>query len=103
MKGRKSPMAGRKHLKETIKKMSEAKKGENHFLYGKVRPFIGGSPAQRIEVKDILTNESTIYDSFTAAATAFGIKQSTISTYFRRNQKKAYKGRLEFHRVNQMD
>lgn len=92
MKGRKSPMAGRKHLKETIKKMSEAKKGENHFLYGKVRPFIGGSPAQRIEVKDILTNESTIYDSITAAATALGLNNLLFQHILGGTKKRPIKG-----------
>ena len=58
--GRKSPMEGKKHLEKTLKKMSEAKKGKNHPIFGKIRPFLAGSPALRIEVKDLLTNESTM-------------------------------------------
>lgn len=78
--------------------MSKAKKGENHLIYKQIRPFIAGSPAQRIEVKDLglrpwsalradlLTNKSTIYDySISATAATLDIKQSTISSYFSRN------------------
>lgn len=83
--------------------MSEAKKGENHPIYKKIRPFISGSPAQRIEVKDLLTNKSTIYDSMSATAAALDIKQSTISSYFSRNQTSAYKGRFKFYKVNFRD
>ena len=35
-----------------------------------------------------------------AAAAALGIKQSTISSYMRRNQKSAYKGRFVFLKEN---
>jgi hypothetical protein len=59
-----------------------------------------GSPPIRIEIKDILTNERTIYDSISAAAAALGIKQSTISSYFHRNQKSVYKGRFVFYKIN---
>lgn len=51
--GRKTPMQGKKHSEETKKQMSEAKKGVNHPIYKKIRPFISGSPAQKIEVKDL--------------------------------------------------
>lgn len=68
-------------------------------MYGKARAVGAGSPSQRIEVKDLLTNKSTIYDSISATAAALGIKQSTISSYFRINQKSAYKGQFIFYKV----
>ena len=96
VKGRKSPMEGKKHSEETLIKMSDAKKRENHPIYGKVRPFIAGSPAQDIIVKNVLTNKSTTYTSISEAAAALGIKQSTISSYLSRNQQTPYKGQFVF-------
>lgn len=65
-------------------------------MYGKARAAGAGSSPLSIAVLDLLTNETTIYDSMSTAALALGIKQSTISSYLRRNQKSAYKGRYEF-------
>jgi|GraSoiStandDraft_16_1057320.scaffolds.fasta_scaffold4562509_2 hypothetical protein len=76
--------------------MSIAKKGKNHPMYGKTRAVGAGSSPKRIEVLDILTNKRTIYDSMSVTALALGIKQSTISSYFHRNQKSAYKGQYIF-------
>jgi group I intron endonuclease len=94
--GKKNPMLGKKHSETTLQKMSEAKQGKNHPMYGKARAAGAGSSPLRIAVLDLLTNETTIYDSMSAAALALEIKQSTISSYLRRNQKSAYKGRYEF-------
>jgi len=96
VKGRKSPMKDKKHTENTLIKMSEAKKGKKHFLYGKVRRFIAGSPTIEIIVKNVLCNNCTTYSSITEAATALGIKQSTISSYLSRNQQSPYKGRFVF-------
>ena len=80
-------MLGKKHSDETRKKISEQR-------LGKSRPKGSGRPSQKIEVLDLLTNERTIYDSIGATALALGIKQSTISSYFHRNQQNPYKGRF---------
>jgi len=80
--------------------MTETKKGKIHPLYGKNRPFIAGSAKQRIEVKDLLTNETTIYDSISITAATLGIKQSTISSYFHTKQKSPYNGRFEFYKIH---
>lgn len=76
--------------------MSKAKLGKSHPMYGKARAVGAGSPCQKIEVKDILTNKTAIYDSISAA---LEMKQSTISAYFKRNPKSAYKGRFQFKKI----
>ena len=63
------------------------------------KPEGSGKPSQRIKVLDILTNESTIYDSMSAAASALGIKHFAISKYIRNNQKSPYKKRYIFKKV----
>ena len=73
-------MFGKKHSEETLDKLIAATKDK----------------CQKIEVTDMTTNQTTIYDSIRAAGRALGIKQSIISTYFRRNQKNPYKGRYIF-------
>lgn len=54
-----------------------------------------------IEVTDLETNKTTIYDSIRAAGRALDIKQSRITTYFSQNQKKKspYKGRYIFKKI----
>jgi len=89
-------MEGKKHSEETLIKMSEGKKGVNHIMYGKVRSFVTGSPAQNIIVKNVLTNKSTLYTSISEAAAALDIKQSTISSCLSRNQQTPYKGEFVF-------
>jgi hypothetical protein len=89
-------MDGKKHSEETLIKMSDAKKGKNHPIYGKIRPSIAGSPAQNIIVKNVLTNKSTTYTSISEAAAALDIKQSTISSYLSRNQQTPYKEQFLF-------
>lgn len=79
--------------------MSDAKKGNNHPIYGKVRPYIAGSSAQDLIVKCVLTDKSTTYTSNSKAAAALGIKQSTISAYLSRNQQTPYKGQFVFVKV----
>jgi len=72
------------------------KKGKNHPIYGKIRPYIAGSPPQNIIVKNVLTNKSTTYTSINVAAAALYIKQFTISSYLSRNQQTPYKGQFVF-------
>lgn len=60
------------------------------------RPKGAGKPSQRISVLDVLTNEKVEYISFSEAAKALNINRTIISSYFRNNQKKPYKGRYVF-------
>ena len=70
------------------------KKGKNHPIYGKIRPYIAGSPPQNIIVKNVLTNKSTTYTSINVAAAALYIKQFTISSYLSETNKPHIKGNL---------
>jgi hypothetical protein len=57
------------------------------------------SSIQKIEVIDIKNKIKTIYDSTSAAALALKIKQSRISTYFKRNQKSPYQDQYVFKKL----
>jgi len=81
---------------KTKTKISDAMKGEKNPMYNKSRPEGAGSPSQQIEVTDIKNNTITCYNSISEAAIALNIKQSRISEYFSRNQKKPYKGQYTF-------
>ena len=93
---------GSKHSDESKIIMSEAKKGENHPNYGKPK-YKGsgtGSPPQAIEVFDNKNNTTTYYDSMIAAAIALNLPSyRAISDYFRKNQKKPYKGQYTFKKL----
>jgi hypothetical protein len=67
-------------------------------MYGKERPKGAGKPANSISVLDLLTNEKTEYNSINEAAKVLKIKQTTISMYFSKNQKKPYKGQYVFEK-----
>ena len=97
-KGNKNRL-GKSHTEETKAKMREANLGENNPMFGKARPEGAGSPSLAIEVTDVKTNETTTYDSLSAAARALNINKSTIGKYLTRNQKKPYKGRYIFHKL----
>jgi hypothetical protein len=94
-----APMSGRNHSEETKQIMSDVHKKIDHsgrFKTGEPRPEGAGSPSQQIEVIDNKNNQTTSYDSIHEAARALNIKQSRISMYFVRNQKKPYKGQYTF-------
>ena len=94
-----------KTLSELTKaKMSDSQKavnrsGKNHPMFGKAKPEGAGTPSQKIEVLDLLTNERIEYESINAAALALGVNRSTISLYFINNQKKPYKNRYTFKKI----
>jgi hypothetical protein len=55
---------------------------------------------KRIEVLNIETNETTIYDSIRATARALDIPQTSITSYFNYSQKSAYKGKYIFKKLD---
>ena len=97
-----APMSGRTHSDATKQIISDAKKGENHPNYGKPK-YEGsgtGRPSQAIEVFDNKNNTTTYYDSMIAAAIALNLPSyRAISDYFRKNQKKPYKGQYTFKKL----
>jgi group I intron endonuclease len=104
-------LLGFKHSEETRDKLAAVRLGKNHTIEtlakistankGKKRSQNAGSPPQRIEVLDLLTNKSTEFDSIGVAARAIGIKQPRISEYLLSNSsnKKPYKGRYVFRKI----
>ncbi len=92
------------HSEETKLKLSQANKGENnpcfgrigenHPMFGKPKPEGSGRPSQHISVFDKETNETTCYDSISAAATALNFGHSSIR-YCLKSQN-PYKGRYVF-------
>jgi len=86
------PWFGKNHTEESIRIMSEAKKG-------KPRPEGAGKPCQVIEVTDITNNITTSYNSINEAARALNIDKSVIVKYFTNNQKKPYKGQYTFKKI----
>jgi hypothetical protein len=66
--------------------MSDAKKGENNPNYGQ-KVEGSGTPSQQISVFDNDNNKMVTYNSISEAARALNILQSSISIYFKQNQK----------------
>lgn len=79
----KNPMFGKNHSEDTKAKMAAAKKG----IY------------QKIEVTNVTTNQTTIYESLSAAALAIDLHTANISTFLSRNQQKPFKGIYIFKKV----
>ena len=90
---------GRNQSEETKKKISGAMSGENNPMFGRPRPTGTGRASQAIEVFDLDTNETTQYESISAAAIALGISRDSIRNTFRQNQQKPYKGRYIFKKT----
>jgi hypothetical protein len=59
-----------------------------------------GKLSKRVEVLDIDTSKRTIYNTISAAAEALNINQAAISMYFVRNQKRPFRGRYIFTKVD---
>lgn len=57
-------------------------------MFGKPKPAGAGKPVQKVEVFDQETNQTTCYDSISAAAQALGIRYEAIKNYLANNQKK---------------
>lgn len=65
----------------------------------KMRGLRKPSLSIKVEVLDLHTNEKSYYDSISAVSQGLNIHQATITNYFSRNQKSAYKGRYIFKKV----
>jgi group I intron endonuclease len=81
---------GRKHTEETVKKMSEVKKGENNPIFGKNRleetkAKLSVANGTSIKVFDKETNIISYYPSMRKAAEALGVGNATLSYQFNKN------------------
>jgi hypothetical protein len=94
-KGENSPFFGKTRNEETLCKISASLL---EYYNGKKNPN-----SQKLEVLDLgasPTNKKTTYNSIHEASRALNIAQSIISNYFIRNQKKPYKGRFIFTKID---
>jgi group I intron endonuclease len=107
---------GLKRTEETKRKMSEAQIGRKHsedskekirnapnsgrFIKGQTKIEGAGRPPQAIEVMVLETGNKNTYESTREAGRALNIDSSIISRYLRNNQKKPYKGRYIFTKIN---
>jgi group I intron endonuclease len=91
-------MFGKKHSEETIKKLSDANKGENNPMYGKPRAEGAGCPSKAIEVFDLQEKTTTSYNSISEATRVLGFP-SHISIQYSLNTGKAYKKRYIFKKL----
>jgi hypothetical protein len=82
---------GRKRSEEHKANISASKMGNS---YGKNQPN-----ALKIQVTDLELNTKTTYNSIRAAARALNINYGVITTYFRRNQQKPFRGRYVFTKI----
>lgn len=104
-------LLGYKHTLETREKMSGSHKlldrsGKKNPRYGApvsketrakiLKDLLQRPNCKRIEVFNVETNETTIYDSIRATARALDIPQSSISMYFKYSQTTPYKGKYIF-------
>jgi hypothetical protein len=55
--------------------------------------------SQKIEVTDLEQKTTINYDSFSEAARALGIRWTVIKNYLDNNQKKPYKGKYIFKKI----
>jgi len=95
-----SPMLGRKHSEESRAKMSAVALGRQISEEHKEKISLSMPNRIKIEVLDLETNINTSYDSMGAAARALNISISCINKDFKRNQKKPYKGRYIFKKID---
>ena len=114
--GENNPMYGKNHSDESKKIMSDIKMGQtlsddtkkkiSEAKKGQARPEGSGRPAQVIEVTDITNNQTTTYDSISAAAKALNLPSyRAISNYINNNKgeagcvQKPYKGQYIFKKI----
>jgi group I intron endonuclease len=107
-KGKNNPMFGKTQSEETRAQMSASHMGRKRSeedkanisaskmgnSYGKNQPN-----ALKIQVTDLELNTKTTYNSIRAAARALNINYGVITTYFRRNQQKPFRGRYVFTKI----
>lgn len=104
--GENNNMYGKTHSAETRKKLSEINTGAKHHLYGKNhsdatrKKLSEARNTIKVEVFDVLKNETITYDSIKEAVEALKLKNAQIiSNYLIRNQKKPYLGQYIFKKV----
>jgi len=96
-----APMFGLTHSEEVRKKMSIDRTGKKNPRFGKPRAEGAGSPPQKIEVTDLQENTTINYDSISEAARALNLpRHTTIANFLAQNQKKPYRGRYFFRKVD---
>lgn len=91
---------GKKHSEETLAKLAAAKLGskQSDETKEKFKAFQSTRlkhpvPGLRVEVTDIKTGETTLYDSIRKAAKGLGANHTTIRSYIR--SKKLYQDRFQ--------
>jgi hypothetical protein len=84
-----------KHTEEAKAKMRECKLGRKHSeeTRAKLTAFQSTrlkhpDPGRKVEVTDIKTGETTIYDSTRSAAKELGTSYNTIRNYIKKNKKR---------------
>ena len=108
--GENNHMFGKTHSAETRKKLSEINSGTKHHMFGKKHSDITRQKLSearktiKVEVFDVLKNETVTYNSIQMAVDALKLpKHSIISNYLIRNQKRPYKGQYIFKKVEDSD
>ena len=94
-----SPWLGLKHTIEARAKMSTNTLGLSKSEEHKLKLSLADPKSVVVLVTDLTTNISTEYNSMSAAAKALGIGKASVIHYFSNNQKKPYKGRYLFSKV----
>jgi group I intron endonuclease len=108
--GENNNMYGKTHSSESRKKLSEAITGIKHHMYGKKhsdatrKKLSEARKTIKIEVFDVLKNQTTTYGSIKEAVEILKLKNAQIiSNYLIRDQKKPYRGQYVFKKVNELD
>jgi group I intron endonuclease len=85
-------MFGKNHSEETRKKICDT-------MVDKEKPLGSGRSSQAIEVFDNKNNQKTNFESIREASSTLNIPVQTISSYFKNNQVKPYKGQYIFKKI----
>lgn len=90
---------GSKKSEETKLKMSTAQLGSKKSEESKLKNLLSSKTRVKVEVTDLETNISTIYESQSQASRALSCSHKIISQYLKREQKVAYLGRYIFKKI----
>ena len=92
-------MAGNKHSEDTILKMRLAKLNKKLSPETKAAISLSMPTSIKVQVFDLKTNQTTDYNTLTAAAQALDSKVQIIGTYLKRGQSKPYRGRYHIKKL----